>query len=197
MTRIPPLAPAEAFGGDENAEFARQLMGYVPNSVLTMAHWPELLTAFRGLVSVIYGESRLDNGFKRLIGHAASLAAGCRYCQAHTAHGAEGLGVSEAKLSALYDFEASAEFTEAERAALALAFAAGATPNAAEDAHFERLSKHYSHAEQVEIMAVISMFGFLNRWNDTLATSLEAEPLEYAETMLTGHGWEAGRHVKD
>lgn len=195
MTRIAPLAPAEAFGGDANAEFARKLMGYVPNSVLTMAHWPELLTAFRGLVSVIYGESRIDNGLKRLIGHAASLAAGCRYCQAHTAHGAEGLGVSAAKLGALYDFEASAEFSEAERAALALAFAAGATPNTATDAHFARLSEHYSPAEQVEIMAVIAMFGFLNRWNDTLATTLEAEPMAHAKDALEQHGWQAGRHA--
>lgn len=194
MTRIPPLAPAEAFGGDENAEFARKMMGYVPNSVLTMAHWPELLEAFRGLVAVIYGESELDNGFKRLIGHATSFAAGCRYCQAHTAHGANSLGVGEEKLAALYDFEESRHFEPRERAALALAFAAGATPNGAEDAHFERLSEHFSEREQVEIMAVIAMFGFLNRWNDTLATTLEAEPTDYAKAELAKHGWDKGAH---
>jgi hypothetical protein len=37
----------------------------------------------------------------------------------------------------------------------------------------------------VEIVGVIAMFGFLNRWNDTLATPLEDEPLEFAEKHLT------------
>ena len=194
MTRIAPLAPAEAFGGDENAQFARKMMGYIPNSVLTMAHWPELLTAFRGLVGTIYGESQIDNATKRLIGHATSLAAGCRYCQAHTAHGASEQGVSKEKLDALYDFEQSDAFSEGEKALLSLAFAAGAQPNRATDAHFERLSEHYSEREQVEIMSVIAMFGFLNRWNDTLATDLEDIPTAFAEAQLTPHGWEAGAH---
>ncbi|QUL36956.1 carboxymuconolactone decarboxylase family protein [Erythrobacter sp. JK5] len=194
MTRIAPKDPAEALGGKEAAEFARRMMGYIPNSVLTMAHWPELLDAFRGLVSVIYGQSRLDNGFKRLIGHAASLAAGCRYCQAHTGHGAIEQGIDPAKLEALYDFENSELISDAERAALSLAFAAGAQPNAATDAHFERLRAHFDEREQVEIMAVIAMFGFLNRWNDTLATSLEAEPGDFAESILSSRGWDRGAH---
>ncbi|MEM7703705.1 MAG: carboxymuconolactone decarboxylase family protein [Pseudomonadota bacterium] len=194
MTRIHPRDPAEALGGPEAAEFARNMMGYIPNSVLTMAHWPELLTAFRGLVDVIYGKSALDNGFKRLIGHATSLSAGCRYCQAHTGHGAVEQGMDQTKLDALYDFENADVFTEGERAALALAFAAGAQPNAATDAQFERLSDHYSEKEQVEIMAVISMFGFLNRWNDTLATSLEDIPTAFATEALASKGWNKGAH---
>ena len=194
MTRIAPKDPADALGGKEAAEFARNMMGYIPNSVLTMAHWPELLTAFRGLVGTIYGESEIDNATKRLIGHATSLAAGCRYCQAHTAHGASEQGVPQDKIDALYDFENSDAFSDGEKALLALAFAAGAQPNGATDAHFERLSEHYSQRQQVEIMAVIAMFGFLNRWNDTLATDLEAIPIEFAEKQLSGHGWERGEH---
>lgn len=194
MTRIPPCDPEAALGGAEAVEFARSMMGYIPNSVLTMAHWPELLGAFRGLVAVIYGESRLANGFKRLIGHAASLAAGCRYCQAHTGHSAVEQGVEQAKLEALYDFENAEVFGNAERAALALAFAAGSQPNGAKDEHFARLRNHFDEREQVEIMAVIAMFGFLNRWNDTLATDLEDAPRAFADEALAGRGWERGSH---
>lgn len=194
MTRIPPLDPATAFGGSDNAEFARKMMGYVPNDALVMAHWPELLDAMRGMVGVIYGESRLDAGIKRLVGHAASLGAGCRYCQAHSGDGAAKNGIAPEKLAAMLDFEESELFTARERAAIALGFAAGAVPNRAEDAHFARLSEHFDAREQVEIMAVIAMFGFLNRWNDTLATDLEAEPLAFAQGVLAGSGWEAGKH---
>ena len=48
----------------------------------------------------------------------------------------------------------------------------------------------------VEIVGVIAMFGFLNRWNDTFATPLEDEPLEFGEKHLTAQGWDAGKHLR-
>jgi hypothetical protein len=60
-------------------------MGYVPGSVMIMAHWPELLGAFRGLVSVIYGDSAIDNGLKRLIGAVTRLLLGVILQGAHDA----------------------------------------------------------------------------------------------------------------
>ena len=56
-------------------------MGYVPGSVMIMAHWPELLGAFRGLVSVIYGDSAIDNGLKRLIGAVTRLLLSPALCR--------------------------------------------------------------------------------------------------------------------
>jgi len=47
----------------------------------------------------------------------------------------------------------------------------------------------------VELTAAIATFGFLNRWNDTMATELEDEPLEFAGEHLAHHGWERGKHV--
>jgi len=43
-------------------------------------------------------------------------------------------------------------------------------------------------------VAVISLFGWLKRWNDTLATPLEAALGAFAEERLPGRGWQAGRH---
>jgi len=48
----------------------------------------------------------------------------------------------------------------------------------------------------VEIVGVIAMFGFLNRWNDTFATPLEDEPMEFGEKHLAAQGWDAGKHVR-
>jgi len=48
----------------------------------------------------------------------------------------------------------------------------------------------------VEIVGVIAMFGFLNRWNDTFATPLEDEPLEFGQKHLAAHGWDAGKHLR-
>ena len=39
------------------------------------------------------------------------------------------------------------------------------------------------------------MFAFLNRWNDTLGTPLEASPMAVAAQALGGQGWTAGKHA--
>ena len=197
MTRIAPLAPDEL--PDEVREafvFAQKTMGFTSNDMLTMARWPELLGAFEQMIGVIYGSSEVDLTLKRMVAMVASAAAGCRYCEAHTAHGAAKMaGADTAKIAAVWAYQTSALFSEAERAALDLAFAAGQQPNAATDAHFERLQRHYSERQMIEIVAMISLFGFLNRWNDTLATTLEEAPLSFARENLSDSGWEPGAHA--
>lgn len=195
MARIKPLTIEELPEETQTAlRFSEILMGYVPNSVMTMAHWPELLDAFRGLVATIYGVSEIDNGLKRLIGAVVSAAAGCQYCKAHTTLGALDVGVDEEKIKAVWEYQSSDLFSDAERAALDLAFAAGQVPNAATDSHFAALDPYYDERQKTEIMAVISMFGFLNRWNDSLATTLEDKPFESANNLYTSDQWQPGQH---
>ncbi len=195
MTRIKPLTLNELPDETQTAlMFSENLMGYVPNSVMTMAHWPELLAAFRRLVSVIYGPSAIDDGLKRMIGAVVSAAAGCQYCMAHTTLGARDSGVEEDKIAAVWDYQNSELFTAAERAALDLAFAAGQVPNAATDEHFNAMDGHFNERQKTEIIAVISMFGFLNRWNDSLATALEDKPFESASALFTPEQWHPGQH---
>ncbi len=179
MSRVPPVA-YDALDGASRAlvDGAVALMGFLPNDGLVMAHKPELLAALSELVGAVYGPSLLDAGLKRLIGEATSKAAGCFYCSAHAAHGAESHGVSHEKIEAVWNFEDSPLFTEAERAAISLGMKAGRVPNEATDADFEALRAYFGEAEIIEIVSVISMFGFLNRWNSTLGTALEPKPSE-------------------
>jgi alkylhydroperoxidase family enzyme len=59
-------------------------------------------------------------------------------------------------------------------------------PNEATDEHFARLRRWYSDEEIVEIVGVIAAFGWLNRWNDTMATTLEDEPMAWARKRSAG-----------
>lgn len=197
MTRIAPMAADELPKETrKNLSYAEEIMGFAPNDVLTMAHWPELLGAMEQLVSVIYKPGALDPVLKRLIATITSGAAGCRYCQAHTAHGAVKMAGGDAeKIAAVWEYSSHPLFSEAERAALDLALAAGSQPNAATDEHFRRLEKHFSQQQIMEIMGVISLFGFLNRWNDTLATPLEDTPMQFAAETYESDVWEPGRHA--
>ena len=95
---------------------------------------------------------------------------------------------------AVLGFEESPLFSAAERAALALALAAGSVPNESGPDHFARLREHFTERQIVQIVGVIALFGFLNRWNDTMATELEAMPNEFAATALGAIDWQVGKH---
>jgi len=194
MPRLTPLS-REALAEFEPAfRMIEEAVGMLPNSMLTMGHWPELLRAFNGLVGTIQAGGQLPRELKQLVAFVSSNASGCRYCQAHTSHVAERIGTPLEKIDAAFEFDTSPLFSEAERAALRLARDASLVPNAVEDDHFAELRKHYSDEQIVELVAQISLFGWLNRWNDSMATTLEAGPRSFATRALAGHGWEVGKH---
>jgi uncharacterized peroxidase-related enzyme len=180
---------------DAFAAFERSL-GFVPNSVLIMQHKPKLVQALTQLLGAIWDpQGEVDRGFKRLVAHVASRAAGCRYCMAHTAGGALRFGVEERKLAAVWEFRSSPLFSSAERAALEFALAAASVPNGVTEEMFAELRRHWSEGQIVELTAVVAAFGFLNRWNDTMGTPLEEEPIEVGEKFLAPRGWSPGKHA--
>jgi uncharacterized peroxidase-related enzyme len=195
--RLAPLPPEHTPELKEQFETFRKRMGFIPNSILIMQRRPEMVRAFTQMTAVIWSpSSSVDLKLKRLLAHVTSRAAGCRYCMAHTAEGAHRLGVDDRKLAAVWDYQTSPLFTPAERAALDIAVATGSVPNAVTDEMFLELRKHWSDEQIVEIIGAIAMFGFLNRWNDTLATPLEEIPLDFGEKHLAGQGWNAGKHLR-
>ncbi len=125
----------------------------------------------------------------------ASQAAGCLYCQAHTSSNASRAGLSAEKIAAVWEFETSPLFEKSERAALRFALGAGSVPNGVTDEIIDDLKQYYSEVQIVELMAVVAMFGYLNRWNDSMATGLEDEPLSFAENNLADTSWQAGKHA--
>ncbi len=194
MTRVKPLAREDLAEFEQGLAMTESVMGFVPNSLLTMARVPGLLPNFQGLARTILGNELIDGGLTQMIALVTSVATGSRYCQAHTGHSAERAGVPAAKLAAIWEFETSDHFDAAERSALRVAFHAGQSPNAATDADFAELGEHYSDEQIAAIVAVCALFGYLNRWNDTMATTLEADPAAFGERALSGVGWEVGKH---
>jgi len=193
MPNVKPLSKDEAREFEPLLAPIEAAMGFLPNSLLTMARRPEILRAFAALAGA-GRKGTVSPELKQLVAHISSTAAGCRYCQAHTADSGARIGVPQAKLEAAWNFESDTGFEEPERAALRLARDASVVPNAVTKAHFEDLHKYFSDDEIVELVAVISLFGWLNRWNDTMATELESEPLNFASKHLASRGWAAGKH---
>jgi uncharacterized peroxidase-related enzyme len=197
VPRIEPLHRKDLPEHEPTFMAVEDALGVLPNSTLTMARWPELMEAFANLNAVVMGTGRLSPILKQMVAAMVSSAAGCTYCQAHTSQVADHRGAEQEKLAALWDFESSSLFTEAERVALRVAHGAGCVPNAVTDEDMAELRRHFTDEEVVELVAVMANFGFLNRWNDTMATELERSPLSWAREHLVQAGWDVGRHGPD
>lgn len=160
-----------------------------------MGNWPELREAWNGMLKLVFPGREVSGELKQLVFTIASLASGCVHCQSHGSYHLHKIGVSDEKILALWNFERSELFTDAERAALGLALAAGATPNATTPENFVEMRKHFTEIQIVEILAVIAVGGYLNRWNDTIATVTDQESIDWASEVLKPVGWAPGKHV--
>lgn len=193
--RLDPIAP-DALPADLQQLFAIATgqMGFAPNDVLVMAHWPELLRVLGPLVFTVWSPGDVPMELKRLVGLLASHAGGCQYCVAHNAHGLALEGVSPDRQAAVWHFDDSSAFSAAEKAALRVALGGGQSPNAVTDEQLRDLKVHFTPRQIAEIVAVIGLFGFLNRWNATLRVPLEKEPAAFATKHLAANGWRIGGH---
>ncbi|MEZ5246906.1 MAG: carboxymuconolactone decarboxylase family protein [Acidimicrobiales bacterium] len=192
------IAPPPAGELDAHApifEAYEQILGFVPETSRTMARVPGLLESYAALAVTVLGSGLISEQLAQLVANVTSAASGCRYCQAHTIAHAERLGTSPERLADLWSFETSERFDDAERAALRLAFHAGQHPNQVADADVEACRRHFDDDQIAAILAVCALFGFLNRWNDSLATELEPPALDAADRHLASQGWSAGKHA--
>jgi uncharacterized peroxidase-related enzyme len=197
MARISPATPEQFAQVADHMERWRKTKGYPPNSWLTMARKPRVFRAYRDLhTAVMMDDGEVPKALKFLAACVVSTAAGDSYCAAHNAENAAHIaGVPIAKVEALSQFRTSPLYSPAERAALELASAAGACPPAVTDVHFAELRRFYSEDAAAEVVAVISLLGWLNRWNITLATRIEDKALAFAAQHLAPSGWTPGAHA--
>jgi alkylhydroperoxidase family enzyme len=199
MARPKSLSEEEAIAAvsilQERLPALKNQFGSVPNNLRVMARRPHLVAGLVALADAVWAPGGTVPGeVKLLVAHIASKTAGSRYCQAHTIHGISHTDIGEARLASLWDYGSSPLFTAAEKAAMDFASAAASVPNAVTDDVMEQLRQHWDDGQVVEIMAVIALFGFLNRWNDSMATPLEDAPAACANEILGQRGWEIGKH---
>ena len=195
MPLIKPLSKIKDKETQELVTFFNETLGFCPNSVLTMQKKPHLAQAFVNLnKAVMDNAGSISSEFKRIIAYISSNTAGCRYCQAHTIRAAERYGGEKERLEQAWDFENSSLFSEAEKVALRFTIAASSVPVSTSQELEELLQHHWNETDILEIMSVIALFGYLNRWNDVMGTSLEKDAKDSAESLLQNQ-WDIGKHA--
>jgi AhpD family alkylhydroperoxidase len=216
MAHVAPRPLAEVPFLRPVLENAQRHLGFVPNSLLTMAHLPHAALAFGLLLSSVRGgdlrevwrsiaegipppedaSGLMEPALLQLAAFAVSVGAGCRYCQAHTSHTLEKMtNLPPEKIADLLRYDDSPHYSSRERAVVALALAAAEVPNAAQARHFTALREHFSDRQIVQLVGILAVFGFLNRWNDTMATTLEEAPRDFATDALRVLDWSVGKHA--
>ena len=197
MPQVDPLSPDAVPEFRERFAHYARTRGFVPNSILTMSRRPAVARAFMEMNQAVLYEGTVPEELKMLVSLISSQASGCRYCQAHMANLSRIYRASDDKIRAVWEYDASPLFSGAERAALRLAHRASRVPNAADASDFAELRRHFDDGQIVEIVAVIALFGYLNRWNDTMATTLEEHPMTVARDAIAPAGWTPGKHAID
>lgn len=195
MPHVEPLPWEASPQFRERFQHYQNTRGFVPNSILTMQRRPAIAQAFMDLNRAVLYEGTVSEELKMLVSLVTSQASGCRYCQAHMANLASIYKASDEKIRAVWAFETSPLFSAAERAALRLGYRAALVPNEAGREDFDELKRHFDDGQIVEIVATIALFGYLNRWNDTMATTLEPRAVAVAGRAIGAVGWQAGKHA--
>ncbi|MGB6269213.1 MAG: carboxymuconolactone decarboxylase family protein [Olleya sp.] len=196
MPLVTPLPAEHDLETKKLADFFNETLGFCPNSVLTMQRRPAISKAFINLnKAVMANEGRVTSALKRMIAWVSSNATGCRYCQAHAIRAAERYGAEQEQLDNIWEYRTHPAFSDAERAALDFSLAASTIPNAVDGDIKRRLHDHWDDGEIVEMLGVISLFGYLNRWNDSMGTTMEGDAIESGNQYLGKHGFEVGKHV--
>ena len=197
MSRLEPLSLDQVEGLEEVEQTYQRTLGFVPNGLRIMARRPEIVRGFIALRRAVLdpASGTVPAELKNLAAHLASRTHGCLYCQAHSLQGAGRAGAEQASLEAVWEYGASDLFSAAEKVALDFAVRAASVPNAVTDEDFERMREHWDEGQIVEILAAVSLYGFLNRWNDSLATPLEEGSAAFIEEALGDKGWTRGKHV--
>ena len=192
---VSPLDRNSTKQAREMADFYDETLGFTPNSLFTMMHRPRIAKAFLEMnQAVMENKGSVTSSMKREIAYLSSMTTGCRYCEAHAIRAAERYGSSQERLENIWEYKSNAAFSESDRAMFDLAIAASQVPNGVSEEIKARAKKFFSDGEIVEILGVVALFGYLNRWNDSMGTELENPAVKSAEKILEARGWEVGKH---
>lgn len=194
----PLVDPIDRNSSEETKEMARfydETLGFTPNSLFTMMRRPRIARAFLEMnQAVMENKGRITSSLKRELAYLSSMTAGCRYCEAHAIRAADRYGSESTRLEHIWDYKTHESFTEGERAIFDLAIAASTVPNGVNDEIASRMREHWDEGEIVEVMGVVALFGYLNRWNDSMGTQLEEPAADDGNKFLGKAGWNRGKH---
>jgi uncharacterized peroxidase-related enzyme len=144
--------------------------GYGPfrEQVGVLAHVPSAVKHLAAMLLELRKQKNVAYRYIELAIVAVSKLNECDYCVGHHAPLLAVEGVSAEGIARVLDYADNAELTEVDKLVVEYAMAVTNTPRRIGDGLFERLRKHFTEAQIVELTLRIALCGFFNRFNDAL-----------------------------
>ncbi len=179
MARVRSIPSAE-LPPDLADVYERFAASYGPfrNQVAVFAHVPPALRHLMSMLMELREAKTLPKRYLEIAIVVVSKLNECHYCVAHHKPFLAVEGISPEGIDRLLDHEDHPELDEVDKLVVEYARAAWETPNRIRDALFERLRRHFSEAQIVELTLRATLCGFFNRFNDALQIEEEAEAQE-------------------
>ena len=168
----------------EKVQCFKGRFGVIPSSVKTLSYYPKIADAFTGLnKAVMECKGTVTPEFKWLIGYVPRFASACLYCQTHTILGAERIGCTK-KDWKKYGIMKNLQLFQAQKKLpwTSLSWRHLFLTRLREKKCL--IKNYWNDHDIVEIIGVTALFGFLNRWNDSMGSALEDLPIEKGEEHL-------------
>jgi len=138
-----------------------------PESQAVRAHVPAVFWSFANTWRDVFHDGVLDHSIKELCRVYVSRSVKCEYCGNQRSIKSAKAGLIEEDYRELLDFEKSKRYGEREKAALAYTEAI-TWDLETDDALWDRLRKHYSEPELVELGYFVAITMGQQRWLRTL-----------------------------
>jgi len=171
-----------------NAEFEpalkkrlEELWGSPPNLYRALGNHAPLAAAWTEFARAIRYDSRSPRELRELMILRGAQVMRSEYEWAQHLKMARKCGVREAQIAALADWRGSKEFDEREKAALLLAEAV--TRGEVTDETYAAVSRHFDHAQFVELALVSAFYAMVARMLDAMRVQLEPEAREYSPKL--------------
>jgi uncharacterized peroxidase-related enzyme len=169
MARI-ALVEAENASPEVKEIYEKTLRGKPGNAQKALAHRPEMLKNFLPFYASV-GRS-LDRKLYEMIYLRVSFINGCHYCEQHHVASSKRVGLTVEDWTALKDGNYT-RFAEKEQTALAYAEKLTRASREVTDADFEKLKKHFSDPEIMDLHLLTGLANLTNRFTDPLGLELE------------------------
>jgi len=135
-----------------------------PEWIKVMAHRPEILKEFFELFKTIMKEGKIEKLLKWKIAFIVSDALKCPFCVDVTSKMLERLGAAKEDLERAKN---SDNLPEKEKEVLTLVKEVTLKANVCTPELFGSLKEKFSEAELVEVVSIIGLFNYINRFNNT------------------------------
>jgi uncharacterized peroxidase-related enzyme len=148
--------------------------GAFENQAGVMVHRPPIFEHMWRMLIESGKEGVLAKRYLELCLVTVSLLNKCDYCVAHHAPKLAVTGISEAGAGRLLEYASHPELDEKDRLVVEYAISVTNNWNRTRDEIFQRLRRHFSEAEIVEMTWRTALCGAFNRFNDVLQLEVEA-----------------------